>query len=175
MSLANLNWGSVADWVSGLGSLAAAVVALYLGLASQRIRLKGYCGLRTIVGIGTQPREVVSISITNIGSRSTVVNNLGLSVGRFNKKRHGIITAMKDALSVGVPYPLGDGQVGHWNIPLDAQKTWLKDLCGNFVTSDEDIETLRFHVYTSHGATLTLNPEDNLKKALQEIRNATPD
>jgi hypothetical protein len=57
MCIAEINWGSVADWVSGLGSLSSGVIALYLARASQRIRLKGYCGIRVIVGFGTTPEK----------------------------------------------------------------------------------------------------------------------
>jgi hypothetical protein len=73
MSMSDINWGSVADWVSGLGSLSAGIIALYLARASQRIRLKGYCGLRMIVGFGNTPQEVVSFVVTNVGTRSTVI------------------------------------------------------------------------------------------------------
>lgn len=163
-------WGSIADWVSGIGSLSAALVALYLGRSSQRIRLKGYCGLRTVVGMGVQPRQIVLILVTNVGTRSTVVDNLGLSVGHFRKKRHGIITAVKDSYSVGIPFPLADSQSGQWGIPLDSRKSWLRELCQGFIVSDSEVDTLRFHVYTSHGETLTLKPEDNIRRALLEIR-----
>jgi hypothetical protein len=86
MTIADINWGSVADWVSGVGSLSAGIIALYLARASQRIRLKGYCGLRMSVGFGTTPQELVSFVVTNIGTRGTVVNNISMRVGRFKKK-----------------------------------------------------------------------------------------
>lgn len=45
-----ITWGSIADWVSGLGSLFAGVIALYLARASERIRLNGYVGVRLAGG-----------------------------------------------------------------------------------------------------------------------------
>ena len=96
-----VNWGSVADWVSGLGSLSAAIVVLYLTRWSQSIRLRGYCGLRLLVG-GDGPREeLVFINVTNIGTRSTIVGNLGVRVGLV-KKRFAITPMVKDQYSVGI-------------------------------------------------------------------------
>jgi hypothetical protein len=53
MNWSAINWGSVADWVSGLGSFSAVIVALYLSRSAQRVRLRGYCGLRVILGGGS--------------------------------------------------------------------------------------------------------------------------
>lgn len=164
----SVNWGSVADWVSGLGSLSAAIVALYLARWSQRIRLRGYCGLRTAVG-GNGPREeLVFINVTNIGTRSTIVGNLGMRVGLL-KKRFAIITMVKDQYSVGIPHPIADGQQAHWAIPLDENKTWLRDLCKDFVVAPTDVRTLRFQIQTTHGETFNIRPERSLREAMLAI------
>lgn len=168
MTIAEINWGSVADWVSGLGSLSAGIIALYLARASQRIHLKGYCGLRMIIGIDTTPQEVVSIVVTNIGTRSTVVNNISMRVGRFKNKRFAIISVVRDQYSVGIPYPLADGQDAHWGIHLNQSKTWIKELCNSFIQTTDDVNTLQFRVHTSHGADLVLRPEEPLRKAILE-------
>lgn len=168
MTIADINWGSVADWASGLGSLFAGIIALYLARASQRIRLKGYCGLRMIVGFGTTPQEVVSVVVTNIGTRSTVINNISMRVGHFKKKRIAIITLVRDQYSVGIPYALADGQEAHWGIPLDQSRTWIKELCDGFVQTPNDVITLQFRVHTSHGYDFVLRPEEPLRKAILE-------
>jgi hypothetical protein len=116
-----VNWGSVADWVSGLGSLSAAIVALYLAKWSQSIRLYGYCGLRIAIGGGGPKEELVFISVTNIGTRSTIVSNLGMRVGMF-KKRFALIPMVKDQYSDGIPYQIADGQQAKWAVPLDEKK-----------------------------------------------------
>ena len=168
MTIADINWGSVADWVSGLGSLSAGIIALYLASASQRIRLKGYCGLRMIVGFGTTPQEVVSFVVTNIGTRSTVINNISIRVGRYKKKRYAIITVVKDQYSVGIPYPLADGQDAYWGIPLDQSRTWIKELCNGYIQTPDDVKTLQFRIHTSHGDDLVLRPEESLRNAMLE-------
>lgn len=163
-----VNWGSVADWVSGLGSLSAAIVALYLARWSQSIRLRGYCGLRLVVG-GDGPREeLVFINVTNIGTRSTIVGNLGMRVGLI-KKRFAIIPMVKDQYSVGIPYPIADGQQAHWAMPLDEKKTWLRELCKDFVITPMDVRTLRIQIHTTHGETFNIRPELPLREAMLAI------
>lgn len=163
-----VNWGSVADWVSGLGSLSAAIVALYLAKWNQSIRLKGYCGLRIAIGGGGPKEELVFISVTNIGTRSTVVSNLGMSVGMF-KKRFALIPLVKDQYSVGIPYQIADGQQAQWAVPLDEKKAWLRELCEGFVVSPEDVRTLRFQIHTTHGETFNIRPERPLREAMLAI------
>ena len=164
-----VEWGSVASWVSGLGSFAAVVTALYLARDAQRIKLNGYCGLRLVVGGGLPQKELLFISVTNIGSRPTIINNIGMTVGRFKNKCFAIITAVKDAYSDGVPVTIGDGEVAKWGIPVGEDKRWIKDLVKDFVITEKDAETLRFVVYTTHGHDKVIKPEEPL---VQEIKKA---
>lgn len=171
MSTAYINWGSVADWVSGIGSLSAGVIALYLARSSQRIRLRGYCGLRTVLQQGIPPQEVISVSVTNVGTRATIVNNITMQVGIF-KKRFAVITVVRDRYSGGIPYPLPDGQEGHWGIPLDEHKSWIRDLSTGFIRTPSDVRSLRFRVHTSHGEHLVLRPETSLLQAILAAHEA---
>ena len=157
-----LNWGSVADWVSGLGTLAAVVTALHLASDAQRLKLDGYCGLRLIVGMGEVPRkQFLMISVTNIGNRTATINNIGMRVGRL-KKRYAVIPIIKDAYSDGIPVSINDGEVARWGIPLNEDKKWLKELTDGFVNSKLDAKSLRFFVNPTHGATKILKPEPGL-------------
>lgn len=121
-----------------------------------------------VLGVGTAPQEVVSFVVTNIGARSTVINNISMRVGRFKKKRFAVINVVRDQYSVGIPYPLADGQDAHWGIPLDQSRTWIKGLCDGFIQTSDDVKTLEFRVHTSHGYDLVLCPEESLRKAILE-------
>src|SRR3954463_3370440 len=168
MNCGDIDWGSVADWVSGLGSFSAVVAALYLSNAAQRVYLRGYVGLRLIISTGMPAQEILAFSVTNIGSRTTVVNNLAMRVGFF-KKRYAIITTDRDFGSSSMPAPIADGEVANWHIPIDKEKTWLIDFCKDFVQSKLDVHTLRFEIHTTNGGHLKLKPEPALKKELLEI------
>lgn len=164
--------GSLADWVSGIGSLAAAVVALYVALDSQKIRLRGFCGHRVIVGIGQPPIDVLAISMTNISQRPTVVTNIGFTFGVLRWKKFGIITFMQDVISHGTPKPLSDGETGNWNVDLGKDEQWLKDLAEKFSVTRFAAATWKITIHTSNGGTTTLRPEKNLRKALQKHINS---
>lgn len=156
-----MNWGSVADWASGIGSLSAAIVALYVAHTSSRVRLRGYCGYRLVLGAGTPTIEIVNISVTNVSRRTTTVTNIGLSLGMPFLKRHGIISVMQSHISHGIPKTLNDGESATWSIELDKSYSWLQDLVEKFKMTWLSVQTLRFHVYTSNGGTTTLRPGRN--------------
>ncbi|WP_144900673.1 hypothetical protein [Luteimonas cucumeris] len=166
MCLYEINWGSVADWVSGIGALTAAIVALYLARRSERIRLKGHCGIMVLFFPGGPKQDVFVVSATNVGTRSTIVNNIGMRVGRFKNKRQAVIGINATLYSAGVPHALADGQTANWHIPLDAEKSWVKDLCGTIVKTKDDVRTLRFVVHTTHGEDLILKPAESVREVL---------
>lgn len=169
-----INWGSVADWVSGVGSLSAVVTALYLASDTKRIKLWGYCGIRLVVGAGGPQQELVFLSVTNVGSRTATVSNIGMRVGLL-KKRVAVISAAKDLYSDGVPLSLADGEVAKWGIPLTADKKWIKELVDGFIKEKSDIASLRFFVQTTERTMKLIKPEqplkDEIRKAL-EAKNA---
>lgn len=165
MDFSTVNWGSVADWVSGIGTLSAVVTALYLARASQRVRLRGYCGHRVLIGGGMPRKDLVSINVANVGNRSTVVNNIGIRVGLF-KKRYAIITVVRDHHSDGIPRSLADGEQGHWGIPLDEKRSWITDLCKDFIKSKRDVETMRIQIHTTNGGTTNIRPEKTLRQMI---------
>lgn len=162
----NINWGSVADWVSGIGSLSAAAVALYVSRFSQRVRLRGYCGHRLIIGSGQPQIEVFSVSVTNISQRPTIITNIGFSCGIWKWKRYGIITFMEDDISQGIPKPLSDGETGSWNVRLGLENVWAKELVEKFEMTPFLVKTLRIHIHTSNGGTTKLKPENNFNEIL---------
>ena len=165
-SASSINWGSVADWVSGLGSFAAAAVALYVALSTQRVRLRGYCGHRVIVGPGQPQVDVFSVSVTNVSQRPTVVTNIGFTFGVLRRKRHGIITFMQDDISQGIPKQLVDGDTGNWNVRLGPKNQWLREVAEKFDMTRFSVMTWTLHVHTSNGGTATLRPEKNIRDML---------
>ena len=161
--MAGIDWGSIADWVSGVGSLAAAVVALYVAHSSQRVKLRGYCGHRLIIGGGQPQLDVFAVSVTNISQRPTIVTNIGFTFGLWRWKRHGIITFMQDDIGHGIPKPLSDGETGNWNARLGKDNKWITDLVEKFAVTRFSVMTWRIHVHTSNGGTTTLRPERNIR------------
>jgi len=167
MNESAVNWGSVADWVSGIGSLAAVITALYLSHWSQRVRLAFSCRHMAVVGQGVPSQDLVLFSATNIGSRSTVVRNITMRVG-FLRPRYAIVMLHhRDLYCAGIPKALSDGESADWGIPLNEEKTWIKDLSKDFVATKWDLLTLRFQIHTSNGSTKSVRPALPIRNMLK--------
>jgi hypothetical protein len=167
MSTLHIIWGSVADWVSGIGSLCAVITALYLSRESQRIRIHGLCGHRICMEHGKNTQQnLISIFATNIGTRSTVISNIGMRFGLIRKK-YGIIKIIEGEFTQPIPKPLSDGEQAHWGIILDEEKSWIKDLIRKeFVTSWLSIQTMFIEVHTTNGGSFRFRPEAPLRKMM---------
>jgi hypothetical protein len=167
-----IEWGSVADWVSGLGSFAAVVTALWLARTSQKVKLSCSAGLRVTVGPGRPPVDVMAFSVTNIGVRTTIIRTIGMRVGRGKKAKQAVIMIVQDGWSQELPKTLADGESGSWNIPLGDGNQWLIDLTDNIVTSKRDVEKLQFIFGTSNGGQFYEPAEKSLQAELIKVVEA---
>ncbi len=162
----NVQWGSVADWVSGLGSLSAAIVALYIAYDSKKVRLKAYAGHRTIIGGGLPTVEVFNVVATNISQRPTVITNISFSMGIFFWRRQGLITFMQTHNSHGIPKELTDGDRGSWCAELGQNEEWISDLVDKFEMNWLAVQTLRIYIHTSNGGSTKVVPEKGFRKMI---------
>jgi hypothetical protein len=172
MPLTIIDWGSVADWVSGIGSFAAAVVALYIVVYSQRVKLRAWCGLRTIPNDDEWPLpiDVLAISAKNVSPRPTTVTNISFTCWRRDK--YVFVKFMQDHGNA-LPTPLSDGQTGTWYIPMNQSKkvmdpsnNFANDLVDRLEMTRVSVATLRIHIQTSNGGTKPIRPEKAFRKVL---------
>lgn len=171
----NINWGSVADWASAVGSVAASITALYLARQTAGIHLEGYFGLRITIGGGAPIEHLVMLHVTNTGTRSTRVTHIALRVGLPPRRRYALIPNWAPGVSSPLPATLNDGETAQWCVMLD-DTDWLGKLCsgeGGFVKTWLEVETFRIEVLSTNGAKLLLKPEAALKKRMHEIRKGT--
>lgn len=167
MSFQSIEWGSVADWVSGIGSLAAVITALYLSHSSQRVRLDFSCRHMQLVGKHGPVQDIVSFSATNVGSRTTVIRNIGGRVGLI-RRRHAVFSLYdRDAYCAGIPKTLIDGETADWGIPFSEDKAWFDSITDRLVFSQWDLLTLRFVIYTSNGGSMSVRPDSAIRKLLK--------
>lgn len=171
-----MEWGSIASWVSGIGSLIASCVALFIAERGRSIRLDGIVGKRALIGGGLPQASVLTISVTNVGTRTAKITNVGMKYGRGRSRRVAII-------SVGVidpehpwlassklPISLGDGESAYWHIHLDDRESWIADLVSDqFISSWIDVETLRFVISTSQGPAKLIRPEKAIRDQLHDL------
>lgn len=169
MGVENIAWGSVADWVSAVGTILAAAVALWLARRESRVKVSAYCGIRVMID-GEQHTRLVSITVTNTGFRSFKISNLGLTHGLI-KKTQGIIkpgppSAFRDAILQQV----NDGDSSHFGYEIDADN-WVKTVGAQFKTW-LDVETFRVIICFSNGQVLKIKPERPLLQHFHAIRKA---
>lgn len=170
MPATEINWGSVADWVSGVGSLSAVVTALYLSRSAQRVRLHGLCGHRVVVERGKDSKDLISIFVTNTGTRATVIKSIGLRFG-FLRKRYALLKLSQDEYMDPMPRPLGDGDQAHWGIPLDQERKWITDLfLKDFARTWLDVESMVVQIHTTNGGTHSFRPEKSLRTMIHSAR-----
>lgn len=157
-----VEWGSVADWVSGLGSLAAAVVALYVAVYSQKVKLRCWAGERVVIGGGDPKFDVMTISATNLSQRPTVITSVTFTLGKGKEKRHGIINLRPDDLGPGVPKALQDGETATWSVRLGANDEWALDFVKKFSLTVGVAKTWKIYVHTSNGGAVKVSPESSI-------------
>lgn len=169
MSLTIIDWGSLADWVSVIGALAAAVVlTLYVARFSQRVRLRGYCGRRLIVGRGRPQIDVLAVSVTNISLRPTEVINIVFTCGIWRWKRHVLVKFMQD-MGHNIPQPLSDGETGYWYVPMGESNNFARGLIDGLKITRFSVATLRVQILTSNGGTTMLWPEKSFRDTLMSL------
>lgn len=166
-------WIAIGGCISGIGTLAAVVTALFLARRVEKIRLKVEVGLRGIFtpGDGSPFQKHLGIFVTNLGERPVTVNSVVWVVGRGKKKRYAIQTVSGPHTSQ-CPVELAHGKTATFLVSFDVTKNWLEDFATGFIQdlSDESLKTLFAQVHTSVGETVNVRPETNLLDALRKVR-----
>ena len=152
-------------WVAGLGAFAAAVVALWIALRAEKVKLESSVGLRLIVGDGVS-QECLEFSVTNIGERPVNVSSLGWCIGRWKNKRGCIINP--NCLSPNqFPNKIEYGEMASFMVNFSESPDWMQDFSRDFISKDS-IDSLRARIHTSVGYTKYVKPEKELLKRLKD-------
>lgn len=116
-----------APWLSAIGTFTAVIVALYLANRDRRIRLTVNAGLRKIAMMGqslAQGTDVVDITVTNIGYRTTKINSIYWKIGIFKKATFVQIPGIMP-WSAQLPTKIGDGDQASFPLELSI---WGEDI-----------------------------------------------
>src|SRR5262245_61820406 len=163
MPLTIIDWASVADWVSGIGSLAAAIVALYVANYSQRVKIKGYFG-RVFINLRPQ-NDMLVVTATNVSQRATAVANITLSHGYWRWKESARVEFRKD-IGDKLPAPITDGESVRWYIPMENLDQWARELIDVLQMTRLSVATFRIEILTTNGGKTTVWPEKGFRDIL---------
>lgn len=116
-----------ANWLSALGSFAAAVVALYIANRSSRPSARLSAGHRISFGSGQKapyPQYAV-FRIVNTGDRPIRIVQIGWHI--WWPQRRAAVQMYEESMSSRLPVDISHGQEASWYVPLDArEEPWLK-------------------------------------------------
>jgi len=77
-----------APWLAAVATTFSALVALYLGLRSTRIKLRVDCDLWVLQIVGGEQHRLVDLQATNIGVRDVTLEGIIWTAGLVRKRRY---------------------------------------------------------------------------------------
>ncbi|MGH9622655.1 MAG: hypothetical protein ACRD45_23480 [Bryobacteraceae bacterium] len=84
-------WVAIGEWIAGIGTIAATVVALYLAKRAEKLRLKVRVELMQVVmSDGTLFQDHLGIDVTNAGERPVTIDTIGWAVGKGKKRKYAV-------------------------------------------------------------------------------------
>ena len=158
--------GVLGTWVAGLGAIFAAAVALWLARRVEKVKLKSYVDLSTIVGVGIS-QECLNFSVTNLGERPVTIVSVGWRIGS-GKSRKFAIQLLTEFSPDQCPKKIEYGERASFMVNLSEPLNWMEELAREFI-SDKPIKTLRAQIHTSVGHTEDVKPARNLLEKLQAV------
>lgn len=169
-----------APWLAGIGTLLVVIISLYLARRDQIIRLHVSASVSWVYTKGPQgvhrKPDVVDIRITNLRSRSVLIDGLRWQVGCL-KKKHFWQERPQTPHSSELPIKLHDGDEALYQIPL-------QDFDNNFLDqyrlkilkklSFLGIRTIRIIALTSVGKRFSSRISKNLKSHIIDYYKKNP-
>ncbi len=163
----------IGTWLTGVGTVSAVVLSLYLARRDTRIRLRVNAGHRVIVRPGADELpDYCSITIVNHGFRRARVTNIGWKSG-FIKKRYSIQQIDGNVFSSPLPIELDYGQEATYLIPFrnqDGAHHWIDEFPKAVLPKWPflNVWSLKLRVFTSVGKTFEARPEKGLRDRVVE-------
>ncbi|BDU22508.1 hypothetical protein [Dyella sp. GSA-30] len=162
-------WNAVGTWVAGLATTGAVIVSLWLASRQSRVKLYATIGVRSIVGNGEHIRNLITLSITNLGERPVRVDSVSW---KFPPAKSGYKFGMQNfggPYSETMPKEVTHGERATFTYS-DEDFKWSKWLLADYpeATSERWLKRLRLHINTSVNQTVVIKPERTLIERIKE-------
>lgn len=167
-------WNSFAPWLSGIGSLSAVVVTLWL------LRREKFVRLLVETGYGTTffGNPAVIVTVTNIGVRKATIKDIYIKAGAFRPVADVLLPDQLQS-SPKLPESLDDGEFTQISVEMEATAIQLKQLFRNAswwnggMAQSIFLRTVKLGIRTSTGKTFEarLN-HDGVEQFLKYFRLA---
>lgn len=178
MDEATLRYLEVAGaWVSGIGTLLAVWVSLYLARRQTAVRLGVSAGHRYIITQGSRAKpEYLSIKVVNLGQQPVTITSVGWQFGVF-RKSYGFQLLNATPLSHMVPIELTTGKEANFLVPLNEETKWLQSQAARLDRTFPSLSAwaMKVQISTSVGKIVSQRLEKGLRKKLVEARATIAD
>ncbi|PAO24634.1 hypothetical protein [Enterobacter roggenkampii] len=156
-------FSAIGGWVSGIGTLLAVIISLYLANRRAKVRLKCDAGERIIVTQGAHPdaehQPGVAITITNLTALPVTITSLGWECGKKNYWHQ----MLGDPESARLPKRLEYGEQGFFWISLTGkEETWFEDFAQQLKERGANPQKMKVTVATSSGGVFRFTPDKEL-------------
>lgn len=159
-------WGV---WLSSIGTLAAVLVALWLGLRSERLDLKVSAAVLQLYPSNSSQKFLV-VRVSNNGSRPATIESINWTAGMFTwgvcPRKHGLmIVNPGDYGCSDLPTQLKDGDVASY---LWEAKLFFDALRGD-LTNKHYRSSFKLEVWTSSGKRFRIRPHKTVFTELDNL------
>ena len=152
-------------WFSGLCTIFVGIVAIWIALRTQKLKLKIYVGLRIQIGAGFK-KEYLVFHTTNLSENPVTITSVGWRAGRRKRKLRTAIQLLDDSSPDRYPKKLEYGESAMFYSIFSRDERWVTDFRTK-VVADESVDSLRAEFHTSIGSTKRVKPEDNFLNILK--------
>ncbi|CAI1699201.1 Uncharacterised protein [Serratia liquefaciens] len=164
-------FSAIGGWVSGIATVMAVVVSLYLANRKPRSHIKGNVGLRVMSGNSFGGHAVqesgVVIRVTNHSVFPIIVNNIHWSFGQ----KTVLHQLFGDANSASLPKKLDYGEEAIFWIDNENDK-WLSRFASELRNNNVNMRKFKCCVNLSTGKTISFKPEKEfLEELIKLMRN----
>jgi hypothetical protein len=162
-------WNAVGTWVSGIATTGAVIVSLWLARRPSRVKLSASIGVRLIIDNGEQIRDLIALSITNLGERPVRIDSASWKFPAAKRECRYGMQNFGGPYSEVLPKELTHGERATFTYP-DEDFRWSKWLLTEFpeATSERWLKRLRLHINTSVNQTVVIKPERILIERIKE-------
>lgn len=166
-------FSAIGGWVSGIGTLLAVAISLYLANRRAKVRLKCDAGERIIVTqgkhSGAENQPGVAITITNLTALPVTITTLGWTCGKKNYWHQ----MLGDPESASLPKRLEYGEQALFWISLAGKEdTWFEVFAQELKKRGANPHKMKVTVTTSSGGVFRFTPEKELlNKFIRALKN----
>ena len=155
--------GLAGSWIAGLGSLAAAVIALWLARRVNKVSLQSWVGIRTTFGGGGPQQDVVNFRVTNVGERPVTISTIGWCIGK-GKRRHYFIQMLSGVVGDHLPKKIEHGETATFIVSLSESPDFFEKFAKHVIDENytNKLKTIRVLIHTSVGHLENVAPDKNL-------------